>query len=83
MGWAELTLDLRDVEDVQEAIAWAEANIDAALDEGRSGEAGHGERVYVLYVRVPGEDRYLHISGWVPVRSPDAGRDYNLERRRP
>jgi hypothetical protein len=75
MGWAELTLDLRDAEDVQEAIQWAEANIDTAFDE-LTGGAGteHGDRVYVLYVRVPGEDRYLHISGWVPVRDTDVSR---------
>jgi hypothetical protein len=83
MGWTEQTLDLTDVEDVQEAIEWAEANIDAALDQGGSAAEPHGRRLYVLYVRVPEEDRYLHVSGWVPVRDPRAGRDYNLTRPRP
>ena len=83
MGWEERTVDLIDVEDVQEAIEWAEANVDAALDRGRSAAEPHGRRLYVLYVKVPEEDRYLHISGWVPVRDPGAGRDYNLARPRP
>lgn len=81
MGWAEVTLDLREVEDVQEAIEWAEANVDAVLDRDRPGAEPHGRRLYVLYVRVPDEDRYLHVSGWVPVRDVAAGRDYNLRPR--
>ncbi|HET6683067.1 MAG TPA: hypothetical protein VFG75_05165 [Gaiella sp.] len=81
MGWAELTVDLVDVEDVQEAIEWAENRIDEYLNI--DGGEPHGERVYVLYVKVPREDRYLHISGWDPVRSPDAPADWNLCRRRP
>lgn len=64
MGWAELTVDLRDVEDVQEAVAWAEANIDPSLDQDHVGP--HGERIYVLYAKVPDEDTYLHITGWDP-----------------
>jgi hypothetical protein len=32
MGWSELTLDLTEVEDVQEAIAWAEGHLDEELD---------------------------------------------------
>jgi len=96
MGWAELTVDLVGVEDVQEAIAWAESNMDDRLDEvnrdwaerhpdervddNRDGQ--HGERVYMLYVKVPNEDWYLHIAGWNPVRAPEAG-ELNLARRHP
>lgn len=83
MGWAELTRDLRHVEDVQEAIDWAEAKIDQVLNEGRPPDAPHGKRVYVLYVKVPEEDRYLQISGWDPVRTPDWSRGHNLTRARP
>jgi hypothetical protein len=81
MGWAELTIDLADVEDVHEAIAWAESHIDEELDKD-SGEGPHGERVYVLYAKVPGEDWYIHIAGWDPVVSPEAP-EANLHRKRP
>jgi hypothetical protein len=92
MGWAELTLDLVGADDVQDAIAWAESNIDIQLDEVNRAWAEmhpddradehHGERVYVLYVKVPNEDWYLHIAGWNPVRAPEAG-EFNLGRRHP
>jgi hypothetical protein len=81
MGWSETTVDLANAEDVQEAIEWADANIDRVLD-GDGGDP-HGERRYVLYVKVPGEDRYLHIAGWDPTRSRDAPPELNLSRRRP
>ena len=42
----------------------------------------HGERVCMLYVKVPNEDWYLHIAGWNPVRAPEAG-ELNLARRHP
>jgi hypothetical protein len=84
MGWAELTIDLSDVEDVHEAIAWAESNIEIELD--RDSEGPHGERVYVLFVKVPEPydklvdgDWFLQIAGW----DPTVGRRFNLNRRRP
>jgi hypothetical protein len=93
MGWAELTFDLVGAEDVQDAIAWAESNIDDQLDEINRAWAAmhpddraddnrderHGERVYVLYVKLPNKDWYLHIAGWNPV----AAGEYNLARRHP
>jgi len=51
MGWAELTFTLSDVQDVHEAIEWAEHNIDFELDKDGSGP--RGERLYVLYAKVP------------------------------
>jgi len=66
---------------VHEAIAWAEGHIDEELDKD-SGEGPHGERVYVLYAKVPGEDWYIHIAGWDPVISPEAP-EANLQRKHP
>jgi hypothetical protein len=99
MGWAELTVDLSEVEDAHEAIAWAEDNIDKQLDEvsiawaERFGDefrnAPRGERIYVLYAKVPDEDLFLQIAGWDPVVAPDpraeqsAGAKLNLSRRHP
>lgn len=80
MGWSELTVDLADVEDVHEAIEWAEGHIDPYLDE--DGDGPHGDRVYVLYAKVPNEDWYVHIAGWDPVISP-AVPERNLRRRHP
>jgi hypothetical protein len=81
MGWSELTLDLTDVQDVHEAIAWAESNLEAELD--KDGPDPHGERVYVLYAKAPqpdedGNDWFVWIAGWDPTRVGD-----NLDRRRP
>jgi hypothetical protein len=81
MGWSELTLDLTDVQDVHEAIAWAESNLDAELD--KDGAGPHGERVYVLSAKAPqpdheGEDWFVQIAGWDPTRAVD-----NLDRRQP
>jgi hypothetical protein len=81
LGWSETTVDLANAQDVQEAIEWAETNIDRFLD--RDGDDPHGERLYVLYVKVPAEDRYLHIAGWDPTRSRDAPPELNLSRHRP
>jgi hypothetical protein len=79
MGWSELTLDLVGVEDVHEAITWAESRIDEELDKDSQGP--HGERVYVLYVKVPHEDWFVHIAGWDPTRAPNAAGIDNLRRR--
>jgi hypothetical protein len=69
-GWSELTLDVADVNEVHEAIAWAEATIDKQLDQNRSPDQPHGERIYCLYAKVPGEDWFVHIAGWNPVIAP-------------
>jgi hypothetical protein len=80
MGWAELTIDLADVQDVHEAIEWAENNIDVELD--KDGSRPHGDRVYVLYAKVPqlygGRYWWVQIAGWDPTRAGD-----NLDRRHP
>jgi hypothetical protein len=81
MGWSELTVDLADVEDVQEALAWAEGQIDAQLDKG-SESPPHGQRVYVLYAKVPNEDLFIQIAGWDPTISSDHA-EANLARRHP
>jgi flavin reductase (DIM6/NTAB) family NADH-FMN oxidoreductase RutF len=81
MGWSELTIDLVGVEDVHEAIAWAECHIDDELDKDDPGP--HGERSYVLYVKVPDEDWFVQIAGWDPTRAPDAAGVDNLSRRHP
>lgn len=82
MAWTELTLDLTGVEDVHEAIAWAESHLDEELDKVISGP--HGERLYVLYAKVPvpyeGPDWFVQIAGWDPTRAMDV---FNLSRRRP
>ena len=80
MGWAELTIDLEDVQDVHEAVEWAETNIDVELDKEGSGR--HGARVYVLYAKAPqpyfGEDSWIQIAGWDPTSAGP-----NLNRRHP
>src|SRR6266516_4500954 len=62
------------------AIEWAERNIDVELDKDGSGP--HGERLYVLYAKLPrpfgGGDWFVQIAGWVPTRS-----GANLDRRHP
>jgi len=77
MGWSELTFDLTDVEDVQEAVEWAEANFNGCFEDEQ--RAPTGERVYVLYAKVPGADAYLQITGWDPSRAPE----WTLRRRHP
>ena len=72
IGWGEMTIDLVDVEDVHEAIEWAERRL--VEDDGPYSRDGGGElvrdREYVLYAKVPGEDRFLQIAGWDPSRNP-------------
>jgi hypothetical protein len=80
MAWQCFALDLTEVRDVHEAIAWAESNLDSQLDTYDSGP--HGERAYVVYVRVPNEATYLHVAGWDP--TIDSTRPpWNLSRKRP
>jgi|SRR5579862_720493 len=81
MGWTELTFDLAHVQDVQEAIEWAEAHIDEQLDADEPGRQ-HGERVYVLLVKVPDEEQYVQIAGSNPVTGSNAPHA-NLPRKRP
>lgn len=66
MSWSELTCDLTNVADVHEAIEWAETQIDKELDKDSAGP--HGERRYVLYARVPGQDWFIQLAGCDPTR---------------
>jgi hypothetical protein len=72
MAWAELTVDLADVQDVHEAIKWAEAHIDEQLNGGDAGRP-HGERLDVLCVKSPEEDEYIQIAGGDPTIGPGIG----------
>src|SRR5436190_10412317 len=70
IGWGERTFDLTGVEDVHEVIEWAERQL--TLDEGPYSARGDQirDREYVLYAKVPGEDRFLQIAGWDPSLNP-------------
>jgi hypothetical protein len=53
IGWGEMTFDLVDVEDVHEAIEWAEQQL--AANRGPYSESGRPvrDREYVVYAKVP------------------------------
>jgi len=71
IGWGELTVDLVGVEDIHEAIEWAERQLaDHAGPYSRGGPVRDSE--YVLYAKVPGEERFLQIAGWDPSRNPES-----------
>ena len=67
-----MTIDLVGVEDVHEAIEWAERQLaeNAGPYSRRSGDRVK-DREYVLYAKVPREDRFVQIAGWDPSRDPD------------
>jgi hypothetical protein len=65
MGWAELTWDIQDAEDVYEVIAWAESY----LHEFAAEHPG-AQHSYCVYAKVPGEDWLLHIGGVNPSANP-------------
>ena len=72
IGWGEMTFDLGGVQDAYEAIQWAERKL--AANEGPYSRSGTPvrDREYVLYVKVPSEDRFLQIAGWDPTRNDRA-----------
>ena len=77
IGWGEVTIDLVGVQDVHEAIEWAERQFaENAGPYSRSGGRVR-DREYVLYAKVPGEDRFVQIAGFDPSRHP---RGENLRR---
>jgi hypothetical protein len=80
LAWHEMTFDLVDAQDVREAISWAESKL--AAGEGLLSEDGVRvqDREYVIYARVPTEDRWLQVAGWLPTRPPAA--PHNLRRLR-
>ena len=81
IGWGEMTFDLSGVEDVHDAILWAEERL--AANEGPYSGAGTPvrDREYVLYARVPDEDRFVQIAGWNPTVNASAEPPHNLRRR--
>ena len=82
IGWGEVTYDLDGVVSVHEAIDWAEQKL--AAGEGSYSRSGTPvrDREYVLFARVPGEDRFLQIAGWDPTINAPAAPPYNLPRQR-
>lgn len=80
-GWEQASFDLVGAQDVREAIAWAEAAL--AAGEGPTSRRGRPtqDREFVVYAKVGGEDRWLHVAGWNPVVGQ--GPPLNLHRLRP
>jgi hypothetical protein len=72
MGWAELTIDVVDAEDVHEVIAWAERYLVEFAEEWPG-----SEHTYCLYAMVPEEagmlevGEMLHIAGADPTVDPE------------
>ena len=83
IGWGELTIDLIGVQDVHEAIDWAERQLAEALGPYSRAGVVVRDREYVLYAKVPNEDRYVQIAGWDPTVNAEAEPPYNLPRRQP
>ena len=80
LAWHEMTFDLVGIEDVREAIAWAEGRL--AAGKGPLSEDGVSvqDREYVIYAKSPTTSRWLHVAGWLPTRPPEA--PHNLGRLR-
>ncbi len=68
-GWGEMTFDLAGVQDVHEAIEWAEQKLAANAGPYTESETPVRDREYVLYAKVPKEDRFVQIAGWDPSRN--------------
>ena len=73
MGWAELTFELVGVQDVREAIQWAEA-AQASPDKGPASRRGRPvqARMFVIYARPQNDGRWVQVAGWPPVLPPDS-----------
>jgi hypothetical protein len=82
IGWGEITYDLVGVQSVHEAIVWAEEKL--ASGNGPYSREGIPvrDREYVLFAKVPGEDRFIQIAGWDPTIHAESAPPYNLPRRR-
>jgi hypothetical protein len=80
MGWEEMTFELVGVQDVREAIQWAETTL--ASGEGPTSRRGVPvqDREYVIYAKAQGKNRWLHVAGWTPVLPSDS--PLNLRRLR-
>jgi hypothetical protein len=81
IGWGEITYDPDDVHSVHEAIEWAERKL--VSDEGPYSRSGSPirDREYVLFAKVPGEDRFLQLAGWDPTVNAEAAPPWNLPRQ--
>jgi hypothetical protein len=63
IGWGETTFDVTDVESIHQAIVWAKQRL-AEKGGPYRGESVR-DREYVIYAKVAGEDRFLHVAGWI------------------
>jgi hypothetical protein len=81
IGWGEVTYDLEDVSSVHEAIAWAEQTLTSADGPYSRSGAPIRDREYVLFAKVPDEDRYIQIAGWDPTVNAPAAPPFNLPRQ--
>jgi hypothetical protein len=70
IGWGEITWDLVGAQDVNEVLEWAKRQLEANEGAYSRGGTPVRDREYVVYARVPGEDRYLQVAGWDPSRNP-------------
>jgi len=78
LAWHEMTFDLVGAQDVREAIEWAEAKL-AAGEGPLSGEGvSVQDREYLIYAKIPRDERWLHVAGWLPTRAADG--PHNLKR---
>jgi hypothetical protein len=82
IGWGEATYDLCGVHSVHEAIEWAERIL--VSGEGPYSRFGTPvrDREYVLFAKVPSEERFLQIAGWDPNVNAGAAPPHNLPRQR-
>lgn len=80
IGWGEVTYDLEGVNSVHKAIEWAERILSSA--DGPYSRSGTPirDREYVLFAKVPNEDRYVQIAGWNPTVNAPAEPPFNLPR---
>jgi len=83
IGWGEVTYDLEGVSSVHEAIEWAERKLESADGPYSRGGTPVRDREYVLFARVPGEDRFIQIAGWDPTVNAPTTPPFNLPRQRP
>jgi len=81
IGWGEMTYDLDNADSVHEAIEWAERTL--ASGEGPYSRSGTPvrDREYVLFAKLPGEERFLQLAGWDPTVNAPATPPFNLPRR--
>ncbi|HKP19622.1 MAG TPA: hypothetical protein VJT84_14195 [Gaiellaceae bacterium] len=82
IGWGEVTYDLDGVTSVQEAIEWAERLLTSGKGPYSCSGTPVRDREFVLFAKVPGEDKFLQLAGWDPTVNAPAAPPYNLPRQR-